>query len=221
MDLVGAESRRGGTRGGRNNFSWDSVKKGDREFYLGNSVANVRHRWAVNDAPDGKEDDSLAAIRRREKAVLDAALGGSRSFAEAVRSALVDSGDNRVDDERGKVMQDCMDVVPKVHLRSEKSEKATRKAVRKQRREERRRRRVERQQRREERAAHRQGLAVQQDSSESERESIRSRCCDDSTRLRRRRKERETGTKRKRSDCISSSDMNDSDAVKSRRSRVR
>lgn len=221
MDLVGAESRKGGTRGGRNDFSWDTVKKTDREFYLGNSVANVQNRWSVNDVRDVKEEDDLDSVRRREKAVLDAALGGTRSFAEAVRSALVESGDGGVDDEHGKATQEDMDLVPKLQTRNEKSEKTARKAIRRQIREERRRRRAERQQRRELRTARRHSSYVHHDSSESERESIRSRCHDDSARWMRRRKERETGTKRKRSDCRSSSDMNDSDAGKNRRSRVR
>lgn len=38
MDLVGAESRRTGTRGGRADFTWDTVKDNERQYYLGNSL---------------------------------------------------------------------------------------------------------------------------------------------------------------------------------------
>ena len=38
--------RRGGTRGGADQFSWESVKADkDREFYLGHSVKATTGRW--------------------------------------------------------------------------------------------------------------------------------------------------------------------------------
>lgn len=211
MDLT-KELKRGGNRGGRNNFQWSDVSKRDREFYLGNSVAGVRAKWAV----DRKEGDSnmneeLAAVRRREKAVIDAALGGTRSFAEAVRNALIDSVDSGVDDEHGKATttNDDMEIVPK---RQDKAERAKRKEERRRIREARQKRRLARQKRLEARTILPNARSPQLDSSESERESIRERWRGSSRSSR--KKEHETGTKRKRSEFESSSDMD-------RRTRVR
>lgn len=39
MDLVGAESRKTGTRGGRANFKWDDVRDEERSYYLGASIS--------------------------------------------------------------------------------------------------------------------------------------------------------------------------------------
>lgn len=38
MDLVGAESRKTGTRGGRGSFTWEAVREEERSYYLGASV---------------------------------------------------------------------------------------------------------------------------------------------------------------------------------------
>ncbi len=213
MDLT-KELKRGGTRGGRNNFQWSDVSKRDREFYLGNSVAGVRTKWAVdrNEEGDANTNEELAAVRRREKAVIDAALGGTRSFAEAVRNALIDSVDSGVDDEHGKATttNDDMEIVPK---RQDKAERAKRKEERRRIREARQKRRLARQKRLEARATLPNARSPQLDSSESERESIRERWRGSSRSNR--KKVPETGTKRKRSELDSSSDM------EIRRTRVR
>jgi hypothetical protein len=275
MDLVGAEGRRGGTRGGRNQFTWESVKPEERGFYLGNSTAEAasslpgQHRrgkhaplnWyarpptneshgssgrcaptrqgeavARPETPNadtrtispcvgvpreglaaaarigmhgralaqctstatpvnqqvellsGREVafDDAASVRRREKAMLDAAIGG-RSFSEAVRAALVESESaSDVDDEPERLDDRSAgndtgnpalsgDVkMSETPSRKERAEKARRKDERARRREERRARRAKR-----------------KDSSESERESLRSRRYEECDR-RRRRRERES-----------------------------
>ncbi len=159
-------------------------------------------------------EGDIQSVRRREKAAMDAALGGY-SFAEAVRSALMESCDSGVDDDRGKATQDEKMEMQRTLTKEEKAEKALRKLDRKRRREERRRRRAERQRRR---AARNERGVPPIDSSESERESIRSRAREDMGRSRRKQKERETGTKRKRAD---SSDSDDSEPMNTRRTRVR
>jgi hypothetical protein len=280
MDLVGAESRRGGTRGGRNQFTWESVKPEERGFYLGNSTAEaavsslpgqrrrgkgapldwyarpptnesnglggqrgptttrqgeavvarpstpsadnrVRARCVgaapgegiaetgsigmhvpapdqclgtannrlVNTLRSGGRDvafDDADSVRRREKAMLDAAIGG-RSFSEAVRAALVESESaSDVDDEPERLggrstgndtgNPALSGDVKMIETPSgkERAEKARRKEERARRREERRARRAKR-----------------KDSSESERESLRSRRYEECDR-RRRRRERES-----------------------------
>ena len=217
MDLVGAECRRGGTRG-RGAFSWDSVKKQDREYYLGNSVAGVKSVWdQPTSAYDRTNQEEIQAVRRREKALFDAALGG-RSFADAVRSALTASADSDVDDERIQGNENVVDSQRAATSKQERSEKAQRKLLRRQRREIRRRRRAERNRRRSER---RDEASAQNNSSESDRENSRSRVLNDSEKPRRRR-ERESAAKRKRSDRNSSSDMYDSDInINHRRTRLR
>lgn len=218
MDLVGAESKRGGTRGGRNTFTWDSVKKDEREYYLGNSVAGVTHRW---EQPKNTSEDrtsytqELYTVRRREKAMMDAALEG-RSFADAVRSALAESGDGGVDDEGGSAREVTTER-RRTMSKQERAEKAQRKLMRRQKREMRRRRRAERHRRR---ALRQSDVEAQYDSSESERESVRNRVQDDRDKPRK-RKERVAATKRKRSDWLSSSDAYDSEGERTRRPRFR
>lgn len=59
MDLVGAESRKTGTRGGRGNFTWDAVREEERSYYLGASVGKpIKSRrggsdgdWYLKPAP--------------------------------------------------------------------------------------------------------------------------------------------------------------------------
>lgn len=219
MDLVGAEGRRGGTRGGRGAFTWDSVAPEERSYYLGNSAGgssaaalppSARRRavaqgpsdWYVKpkDAPEpsaappsapgrsasyrnpfggvagakgGSATSEADAVRRRERAMLDAALGG-RSFSDAVRAALTESVASGVDDD-GVSSGDGERTKMRGVVTSEmRDEKAWRKAERARRREQRLIRRAKR-----------------RDSSESEREGMRSRRCEESDR-RRRRRERES-----------------------------
>lgn len=283
MDLVGAEGRRGGTRGGRGEFKWEAVAPEERGFYLGNSsaqgvgnsslppsarrraaaagpgdwYARVPERAPVSSAgvSDGKppaaaplvsspgirpasEQGTVAkssdpsgttvgggpssarkvvgdvdAVRRRESAMLDAALGG-RSFSDAVRAALTESVASGVDDEpdsgfgRGDV-ENGGERMSVVMSREQREAKAMRK--------------LERARRREERLLRR---AKRRDSSESERESIRSRRCEESDR-RRRRRERESdreeenrrSTRRPLSD--DDRDASDSDTAQPARRRAR
>lgn len=50
MDLVGAESRKSGTRGGRGDFSWEAVREEERSYYLGASVGKpVKSRRGGSD----------------------------------------------------------------------------------------------------------------------------------------------------------------------------
>jgi len=84
---------RGGTRGGRDQFSWDNVKSdADREHYLGHSVKASVGRWQKGkdlfwytresgandtDAPTSAKDAAreFAAIKAKEDAAIAAALG--------------------------------------------------------------------------------------------------------------------------------------------------
>lgn len=235
MDLVGAEGRRGGTRGGRSDFKWDSVRPQEREFYLGNSVAQPAggvgkragtrsFNWfatpAANENPHAARDAAakdLARVRRTEKRAMELALAGT-SFSEAVRSALAESGDSGVDDEAGRGDSASGEARRASRSTAEKAEKAQRKEARRRTRELRRVRRAERQKDRENNQEVAQ--AHRHDSSESERESLRSRFHDEPCR-RRRRRERESATRRKRSDWASSSDLDDAGKHCHRRPRLR
>lgn len=303
MDLLGAEGRRGGTRGGRGDFRWDAVAPEERSFYLGNSAAagsgegtaalppSARRRAAAAGPADwyarpragvgggtsagsgaggaggaggaigagagasvsageelkgaaagrvaggrvgkvrekGKDaaavggrvanpfggvrrDADAEAVRRREKAMLDAAVGG-RSFSDAVRAALTESVASGVDDGAESAAG-----------AGEAGEKARMSVVlSREQREEKARRKAERARRREERLLRR---ARRRDSSESERECMRSRRCEESDR-RRRRRERESdreeenrrSTRRPRSD--DDDDPSDSDTAHRARRRPR
>jgi hypothetical protein len=80
---------RGGTRGGRAEFSWDSVKADEsREYYLGHSVKAVTGRWQKNkdvfwytrDKEDGESADirrekEMAMVKQREQDLMMEALG--------------------------------------------------------------------------------------------------------------------------------------------------
>jgi len=80
---------RGGTRGGRSEFSWDNVKADQsREYYLGHSVKAVTGRWAkgkdvywyTRDKEDGeaadiRRENEMAMVKQREQDLMMEALG--------------------------------------------------------------------------------------------------------------------------------------------------
>lgn len=82
-------SARGGTRGGRSEFSWDNVKADQsREYYLGHSVKAVTGRWAkgkdvlwyTRDKEEGEDADArrkneMAMVKQREQDLMMEALG--------------------------------------------------------------------------------------------------------------------------------------------------
>ena len=77
---------RGGTRGGKDQFSWEQVKNApDKTYYLGSSVKAVAGRWQ-----EGKDvfwytkakggsgqdvQDEIKAVKEREEALMRQALG--------------------------------------------------------------------------------------------------------------------------------------------------
>ncbi|WFD49162.1 hypothetical protein GLX27_003840 [Malassezia furfur] len=86
-------SRRGGTRGGQADFSWDVVREDKhRENYLGNSVAAPKGRWqqgrdilwynrdtSARDADDAAEQrrQELLRVKQAEQDAMRELLGGS------------------------------------------------------------------------------------------------------------------------------------------------
>jgi hypothetical protein len=80
---------RGGTRGGRSEFSWDNVKSdASREYYLGHSVKATTGRWAKNkdvywytrdkeegESADIRRENELAMVKQREQDLMMEALG--------------------------------------------------------------------------------------------------------------------------------------------------
>lgn len=246
MDLIASESRKTGTRGGRADFSWDTVNRNERQYYLGNSVAirdNTRtsttrpefdwyakplsttgvpcartSAFANSDSciPARSAADDLQAVRLREKAIMERMIVG-KSFSDAVRSALTESVGSGVDDEGTKDDAAAAAARRDVLRRREKSEKAQRKEMRRRARELRRLRRAERYMRRD---RQNETQNQQHESSESERDNIRSRIDDDVCR-RRRRPGRETAPRRKRPEWTSASDSDDPTVHRARRQRVR
>lgn len=77
---------RGGTRGGKDQFSWEDVKNApDKTYYLGSSVKAVSGRWQegkdvfwYTKGREGSEkdvQDEIKAIKEREDALMRQALG--------------------------------------------------------------------------------------------------------------------------------------------------
>eukprot|EP00884_Botryococcus_braunii_P013938 jgi/Botrbrau1/22545/Bobra.114_2s0068.1 len=77
---------RGGTRGGKDQFSWENVKADkDREFYLGHSVKALTGRWQKGkdvywytrekDNGEGARATEIQAVKEREEELMAEALG--------------------------------------------------------------------------------------------------------------------------------------------------
>ena len=247
MDLLSSESKKTGTRGGRGNFTWDSVQDKDRHYYLGNSVAKPITRqygstanqdplWYTRRnesneiiAPENKDeiiegenanDMNICQERRsirRRERKIMENVVVGRSFSDAVRCALTESVASSVDDEGSR--GDAEEIQQtKTIRRQEKNEKAERKEMRKRIREQRRLRRAERNR---VRLGKEEAVDAINRSSESERESLRQNRLQDDGGKRRRRRERDCAIRRKRSDFCSSSDSDDSDSHRTRRQRLR
>eukprot|EP01025_Chloroclados_australasicus_P012948 TRINITY_DN16195_c0_g1_i1.p2 TRINITY_DN16195_c0_g1~~TRINITY_DN16195_c0_g1_i1.p2 ORF type:complete len:275 (+),score=21.41 TRINITY_DN16195_c0_g1_i1:209-1033(+) len=95
---------RGGSRGGKDQFSWDQVKSDkDREYYLGHSVKALTGRWQKGKdvywytRDKQKEDDTahqdeLRAVKEREEQLMAEALG-LKPKAMAASKRRLDSED--------------------------------------------------------------------------------------------------------------------------------
>lgn len=54
---------RGGNRGGKDQFNWDSVKSDkDREFYLGHSVKATTGRWQKGVVTSAKQQSNIPLV---------------------------------------------------------------------------------------------------------------------------------------------------------------
>ncbi|KAK9842065.1 hypothetical protein WJX81_006747 [Elliptochloris bilobata] len=95
---------RGGTRGGADQFSWESVKADpDREFYLGHSVKATTGRWQKGKdvfwyTREKKGDDDAAAaemlaIKQREEDLMAEALGIKPRTLRPMARAKLDKKD--------------------------------------------------------------------------------------------------------------------------------
>jgi len=156
MDLVGSEGRRGGTRGGRDQFNWEDVKSDkDRENYLGHSVKAGVGRWqdgrdvfwyaedtrarmtaevSGDSSGVGKLTKEVEEIRRRERRLVEAmARKPNATLSEVVKQEMLLRVTGEKDTEAGD----------DENLR-EHEERKRRKQERKRIREERARRRAER-----------------------------------------------------------------------------
>ncbi|KAI5806614.1 kinase phosphorylation protein-domain-containing protein [Peziza echinospora] len=122
MDLLSSRPLREGSRGGRNEFSWDSVKNDkDRENYLGHSLMAPVGRWqqgkdltwyakdgtpASADAERQKRLEEIRKIKEIEEDALSAALGlpvtirrpaEERVTQDDIRRAVGDVGEPEVE----------------------------------------------------------------------------------------------------------------------------
>lgn len=248
MDLLSSESKKTGTRGGRGNFTWDSVQDKDRHYYLGNSIAkpiirqygstsNQDPLWyarrnesneIISSQPTNEKieqendnDMNIGQERRiiiRREKKIMENVVVGRSFSDAVRCALAESVASSVDDEGSHGDGEEISQTKTTIRRQEKNEKAERKEMRKRIREQRRVRRAERNR---VRLGKEEAVDAINRSSESERESWRQNRLHDDGSKRRRRRGRDYATRRKRSDFCSSSDSDDSDSHRTRRQRLR
>lgn len=74
--------REGGTRGGRDQFSWDAVKDDKfRDYYLGSTSKLAGEQWyekkpalAAIDGDEAKRREEIAAVRKAEQAMARHAL---------------------------------------------------------------------------------------------------------------------------------------------------
>ena len=95
---------RGGTRGGKDQFNWESVKADkDREFYLGHSVKATTGRWQKHkdvywytrekgDSSDPVAEE-LRRVRDREEQLMMEALGVKPKEQKAVGSTRLNKQD--------------------------------------------------------------------------------------------------------------------------------
>lgn len=233
-DLVNAESRKKGTRGGRANFKWDEVQNNDKSYYLGNSIAkptqsrgsasNRKHDWynqpvspATVPAEPSKPRqsmeeriDDLQLVRNHEKAIMEHVLVG-RSFPDAVRSALNEGHPTDIDDNDDPNAA----AARRAARERRKSEKARRKQLRDQIRLQ---RRIRREKPQLEQNSRRIAYTSRHCTSESDVETQRPRY--DDVARRRRRQGSENKLRRKRNEYSSSSES-DTTKRRIRRQRLR
>ncbi|KAL4450562.1 hypothetical protein ABPG77_000918 [Micractinium sp. CCAP 211/92] len=95
---------RGGTRGGRDQFSWDNVKSDkDREFFLGHSVKATTGRWQKGrdvfwytrevDRNEADAASELAMVKQREQDLMMEALGVKPKAPKQLKQAHLDKMD--------------------------------------------------------------------------------------------------------------------------------
>ena len=122
--MGGEGNVRGGTRGGRDQFSWDDVKTdAHREHYLGHSVMATTGRWCkgkdvfwyarekADDDDDGagarrRAEEELATVKAREDAALAEALGLPPPVSSSGRTKREEDDEDRGRKRRGKNQSD-------------------------------------------------------------------------------------------------------------------